>query len=675
MSVTKYYKSSVKKIFSFFLILPFFQQVIAQKNEAARYEIDTKRRGIELTDDAALLRGKEFERLDSTYYVGYLLEGYYKYNHSADYLGYKNAIPTLLKAKELMEKDFNPMLKNMFSNLDYLTQNYNRFQDYYSICNALKECYDNIEMPDSVMSLLNHIATYHFKKDFFGIYYHRAWTYHRNRIFTSAKYSFLKNSVGANERMAFKYCYEGLAFIKENEKENDEWFGQNQALADDLQIYHYLALLHCYNKNYDSSFYYYNILAQYGLISWNNYAGFQTEIGNFSNAQTFFKRDLSISYSGENVLKEPYYYLPELYIYAGRTEDAISLSNRIIQQNGSRPGFGWYNIALSRSYMYNDQLDSAENALDKAADFKELHIGTTLTQEQYEFTINLLRVNLLDRRIEELKFLHTNWWYSPTTLFKMAKLKWQKLMAEYNTCIELAYNPDRSRMVYDLFCSESTTTFDEAWYLMKDFNPKFFAKKYHNYQTTDKRENIQRYFKLFEAKFNYEDGRYKIAEQELENILSNTKLDSENEKLFLGRLYEAASRVYKISRNQYSRSFYNNLLLETYPQLIPFSNIRIPMRLETSGVDDETTEEIKRQLSHVNIDWTDKEKTPSVSIYFERRGDKYQATINVKSNTNIQVVSNRKLVFSSANNNVGNEIALRIFGKGGNVVFDEGSEY
>lgn len=675
MSVTKYYKSSVKKIFSIFLILPFFQQVIAQKNEAARYEIDTKRRGIELTDDAALLRGKEFERLDSTYYVGYLLEGYYKYNHSADYLGYKNAIPILLKAKELMEKDFNPMLKNMFSNLDYLTQNYNRFQDYYSICNALKECYDNIEMPDSVMSLLNHIATYHFKKDFFGIYYHRAWTYHRNRIFTSAKYSFLKNSVGANERMAFKYCYEGLAFIKENEKENDEWFGQNQALADDLQIYHYLALLHCYNKNYDSSFYYYNILAQYGLISWNNYAGFQTEIGNFSNAQTFFKRDLSISYSGENVLKEPYYYLPELYIYAGRTEDAISLSNRIIQQNGSRPGFGWYNIALSRSYMYNDQLDSAENALDKAADFKELHIGTTLTQEQYEFTINLLRVNLLDRRIEELKFLHTNWWYSPTTLFKMAKLKWQKLMAEYNTCIELAYNPDRSRMVYDLFCSESTTTFDEAWYLMKDFNPKFFAKKYHNYQTTDKRENIQRYFKLFEAKFNYEDGRYKIAEQELENILSNTKLDSENEKLFLGRLYEAASRVYKISRNQYSRSFYNNLLLETYPQLIPFSNIRIPMRLETSGVDDETTEEIKRQLSHVNIDWTDKEKTPLVSIYFERRGDKYQATINVKSNTNIQVVSNRKLVFSSANNNVGNEIALRIFGKGGNVVFEEGSEY
>lgn len=674
MLASKPYQPWIKKILLLFLILPILQHAIAQKNEALRYEIDAKRRGIELTDDDALPRGREFERVDSTYYVGYLLEGYYKYNHSADYLGYQNAIPILLKAKNLMEKDFNPMLKNMFSNLDYLTENYNRFQDYYSICNALKECYDNIEMPDSVMSLLNHIATYHFKKDFFGLYYHRAWTYHRNRIFTSAKYPFLKNSVSANERMAFKYCYEGLAFINQNKKINDEWFGENQALADDLQIYHYLALLHCYNKNYDSSFYYYNILAQYGMISWNNYAGFQTEIGNFANAQTFFKRDLGISYGGENILKEPYYYLPQLYIYAGRTEDAINLSNRIIQQNGSRPGFGWYNIALSRSYMYNDQLDSAENALNKAADFKELHIGTTLTQEQYEFTINLLRVNLLDRKIDELKFLHSNWWYSPTTLFKMAKLKWQKLMAEYNTCIELAYNPDRSRMVYDLFCSESTTTFDEAWFLMKDFNPKFFAQKYHNYQTTDKRANIQRYFKLFEAKFNYEDGRYKTAREELENILSNTKLDTQNEKLFLGRLYEAASRTYKKFKNQYSRSFYNNLLLETYPQLIPFSNIEISMRLQTGGIEDATTEYITSQLTKTNINWTNNGVVPVVSIYFERRGDKYQATINVKSSNNLQVVNNSKLVFSTPEN-VGKEIALRIFGKGGNVVFDDSDEY
>lgn len=645
----------------------------AEKNTAARYEIDAKRADVDITGDEALATGKEFERLDSTYYVGYLYEGFFKYNHSADYQGYKNAIPALNKARILFEEDYNNILKNLFSSLQYFTENYDRFQDYYRICNALKECYDNIEMPDSVISLLNHLQGYHFKKDFFGIYFHRAWTYHRNRAYNSTKYTFLKNSIAENETMAFKSCYDGLAFIKRNKTLNNEWFGENQALADDLQIYHYLALLHCYNKNYDSSFYYYQILAKYGLISWNNYAGFQTEVGNFSNAQQFFNKDLSISYAGENVLKEPYYYLPILYVYAGRTQDAIDICNQIIHQNGSRPGFGWYNIALARSYMYNAQLDSAQIALDKASNFKELHIGTTLTEGQYEFTINLLKVNLFDRKIEEIKFLYSDWWYSPAVLYKLYKLRLQKLLIEYNTCLSLAFNPDRYRMVYDLFCAEATTTFDEAWYLMKDFSPKYFAKKYNNYQTTDKRENIQRYFKLFEAKFNYVDGKYTRATNELEEILTKSKVDAANEKLFLGRLYEAASRAYNHSKSTYSQLFYNNLLLENYPQLIPFSGIEMNMNLATSGLNDATTKTIVDDLYDTNINWTNNTNTPTVNIYFEKKGNRYQATINVLSANNVQVINNRKLVFNNAKN-VAREIALRIFGKGGSMVFD-GQEY
>ena len=640
----------------------------AQKNVSARYEIDNKRNEIDISDDDALSAGKEFEKLDSAYYVGYLYEGFYKYNHSADYLGYQNAIPALNKARLLFEKDNNAMLNNLFSSLDYFTENYNRFQDYFRICNVLKECYDNIEMPDSVIALLNHLQEYHFKKDFFGIYYHRAWTYHRNRIYTAAKFSFLKNSIKENEAMAFRSCYNGLAFIKKNETQNNEWFGENQAISDELQIYHYLAFLHCYNNNYDSSFYYYQILAQYGVISWNNYAGFQSEVGNFKNAQLFFNKDMSINYAGENILKEPYYYLPELYVYAGRPQDAVDICNQIIHQNGSRPGFGWYNITLARSYLYNAQLDSAGIALDKAAAFKELHIGTTLTEGQYEFTINLLKVNLYDRQIEELKFLNKNWWFAPSVLYKLYKLRLQRALTEYNTCLSLAFNPDRFRMVYDLFCAEATTTFDEAWYLMKDFSPKYFAEKYHNYQTTDKRENIQRYFKLFEAKFNYENGSYAKAQNELENILTNTKLDADNEKLFLGRLYEASSRVYSQSENRYSQQFYNNLLLENYPQLIPFSGIKISLRLETGGVDDETTKKIVDDLHNINIDWTNNADTPLASIFFEKKGDRYQATINVQSENKMSVVNNGKLVFSNTKN-VAQEIALRIFKKGGAVVF------
>lgn len=644
-------------------------RLCAQQHQAARYEIDAERMDAQLTDDDALTKGKAFQKMDSTYYVGYLYEGYFKYNHSADYLGYKNAIPTLEKARELIEKQYNPQFKRLFTSLEYLTRYYDRFQDYYTICNALKECYDNIEMPDSVMSLLNHLASYNFKKDFFGIYYHRAWTYHRNRIFTSATHPFLKNSVKENEQMAFKYCYDGLNFIHKNQRINDEWFGPDQALADELQIYHYLALLHCYNKNYDSCFHYYQILAKYGMISWNNYAGFQAEIGNFKNAQQFFQRDLSISYSGENVLKEPYYYLPELYVYAGRSKDAITMCDQIIQQNGSRPGFGWYNLALCRSFIYDAQLDSAQYALNKAAEFKELHIGTTLTQEQYEFTINLLRVNLLDHQIEEIKFLNKGWWYSPTTLYRLGQLKAKKLMAAYNVCINLAYNPDRFRMVYDLFCSEATTTFDEGWYLMKDFSPKYFAEKYHDYQQTDKRKNIQRYFKLFEAKFDIQGGQYTKARTILENLIQTTKLDTQNEKLFLGRLYEAIAKVYDKAENKGNRDFYNNMLYTTYPQLVPFSGLKMRFNLKITGKSDHTIRKILDDLNDLNIKWVFNQQVPTVTLNFEKRGEKYQATINVTSVDGKVIVDQAGLIFQRPEG-VAGELGLRIFNKGGSLVYN-----
>ncbi|GAB3357173.1 hypothetical protein GCM10027566_20720 [Arachidicoccus ginsenosidivorans] len=644
-------------------------RLCAQQHQAARYEIDAERMDAQLTDDDALTKGKAFQKMDSTYYVGYLYEGYFKYNHSADYLGYKNAIPTLEKARELIEKQYNPQFKRLFTSLEYLTRYYDRFQDYYTICNALKECYDNIEMPDSVMSLLNHLASYNFKKDFFGIYYHRAWTYHRNRIFTSATHPFLKNSVKENEQMAFKYCYDGLNFIHKNQRINDEWFGPDQALADELQIYHYLALLHCYNKNYDSCFHYYQILAKYGMISWNNYAGFQAEIGNFKNAQQFFQRDLSISYSGENVLKEPYYYLPELYVYAGRSKDAITMCDQIIQQNGSRPGFGWYNLALCRSFIYDAQLDSAQYALNKAAEFKELHIGTTLTQEQYEFTINLLRVNLLDHQIEEIKFLNKGWWYSPTTLYRLGQLKAKKLMAAYNVCINLAYNPDRFRMVYDLFCSEATTTFDEGWYLMKDFSPKYFAEKYHDYQQTDKRKNIQRYFKLFEAKFDIQGGQYTKARTILENLIQTTKLDTQNEKLFLGRLYEAIAKVYDKVENKGNRDFYNNMLYTTYPQLVPFSGLKMRFNLKITGKSDHTIRKILDDLNDLNIKWVFNQQVPTVTLNFEKRGEKYQATINVTSVDGKVIVDQAGLIFQRPEG-VAGELGLRIFNKGGSLVYN-----
>ncbi|WP_147313909.1 hypothetical protein [Deminuibacter soli] len=639
----------------------------AQGNAAARYEVDAKRIGVNPTDKDALPRSREFIRLDSTYYVGWLYEGIYKFDRSADYLGYKNAIVPLKKAMTLLEKDYHNTFSNLYSDIQFFAQNINRYQDMFMLTNALKECYDNLEMPDSVMTLLNNIDKYHFRKDYFGIYYHRAWTYHRNRFFTSNKFSFLKNSVEENEKMAFRWCYNGLAFVEQNKPQNDAWFGPGQGDADKLAIYHYLALLHCYNKNYDSSEYYYHQLALRGSISWSNYGGMQSEIGNFANAIEFFKRDQDKSY--ERMLREPYYYLPELYVYAGRPKESIKMTKDIIAANGSTPGFGWYNIAMARGYLYDGQLDSSAYCLDKAANFKEIHIGTTLTQSQYDFTINLLRVQLLDKRISVIKFLHKNWWYNPKCLYDIANYKLQKVMAEYVVVNELAYNPERTRIVYDLFCAEATSSFDESWYLMKDFSPNYFLKLYDNYLQNDKRPNIQRYFSLFSARFKWEAGKQREARADFENLASNTLLDTANEKLFIGRLYESLALANTGSANATAYRNYSNSLFDVYPQLVPFSGVRMQLHLTTTGLEDASTGSVISDLKDCNIDWNGQGTAPVVQVSFKKKGDKYEAVINVRSSIGKPLVTNERIIFKKTDG-VAEEIALRIFGKSGALEFE-----
>ncbi len=663
-------KKMIKAFFIFNFSLLIFNNSSFSQNAAARYEIDAKRIGVSPVDKDALPRSREFLRLDSTYYVGWMYEGMYKYDRSADYLGYKNAITPLRKAFDLIQKDFGGDFKNMYSDIVFLQQHANRYQDLLTIGEALKECYDNIEMPDSVMAVLDNIDEYHFKKDFFGVFYHRAWTYHRNRFFTSKDHPFLKNSIEENEKMAFQWCYNGFDFIEKNKADNDAWFGPEQAENDRHAIYHYLALLHCYNKNYDSSVYYYEKLAAEGGISWNNYGGMQSEIGNFANATDYFMKDQDKAFL-PGMLREPYYYVPELYVYAGRTKDAINMTQGIITSSGSTPGFGWYNIALGRSYLYDGQLDSCEAALDKAANFKELHIGTTLTQNQYDFTINLLRVELADKKIEQVKFLNTGWWYSPMGLYNIATLKIEKMMAEYVVVNQLIFNPERDRLVYDLFCAESTTSFDEAWYMMKDFSPAFFTKKYEDYQHTDKRSNVQRYFQLFAAKFKWENGNKEEAKKDFENIDHNVLLDTGYEKLFIARLYESLAKAYINDGDKSKSQQYSNTLFEEYPQLIPFSGIKMQMKLSVSGVDDDATKKVISEIKSCSIDWVnDAADAPSAAISFEKKSGKYQATINVQSSNGKPIVQNQKLIFQNPGG-AGSEIALRLFGKGGALVFEQ----
>lgn len=644
----------------------------AQGNPTARYEIEAKRIGVDMLGKDALPRSREFIRLDSTYYVGYMYEGMYKSDRSSDYIGFRNAIPPLRKAFLLLQKDYNRGLKNIFTSPEAYMASMNKYRDFLIISDALRQSYDNVEMPDSVMWVLNQVTSYKFPKDHIGANTIKAWTYHRNRFYTTDKFQFLKNSVEENEKEAFAYCYKALNDIKVNKTTNDLWFGPSQAEMDRLNVYHYLALLHNYNKNYDSSEYYYKIMAQNSAVSWNNFGGLKHEIGEFAVSREYYERD-KYKYA-QKTLREPFYFIPILNIYAGKTKQAMALCKEAIDFAGSTPGFGWYNIALARSYMYDGQLDSATTALQKAVDFKELHIGTTLTQSQYDFTINLLRLQLIDRKMSLIKFQNSGWWYAPADWYHLIVLKFQKIMQEYVLINQMMTNPERDRTVYELFCGESTTTYDEAFYLLQDFSPSFFIKKFNNYQSSDKRKSIHRYFQLFQHQMEWENGDEDAAYKGYTDMVQAIKLDTTNEKLFLGRLYEGLSKASKEIETG-NNNFYNNALFEQYPQLVPFSGIALKVKLITLGIEDKNTAAVLSELKDCDIDWVNDQdgNTAIATISFEKRGEKYEAVINVLSGSGTAVVTNEKMIFKETEG-AGKEIALRLFGKGGSLVYEKVEE-
>ncbi len=646
------------------------------QSPAARYEIDAKRNGVQPTDKDALPRGREFIRLDTTYYVGWYYTGMYKYDRSADYAGFHNAVPDLKKAFLLLEKDFKSVLVNLFSTPMFYIQNNVKFSDYLVIARTLRDAYENLEMPDSSMWVLDLVGRKNFKRDFLGVPQMKAWTVHRNRFFTNKDFKWLKNSVAENEKLALDFCYQGLANIRRNKAANDPWFGPTHDQTDNQFVYHYLALLQCYNKQYDSAEYYYDKMKYAGYISWNNYGNMQSEIGEFKKSEENYGKD-KYKYTSEKFLREPFYYIPTLRIYAGDTKEAMRVSTEAIVESNSTPGFGWYNLALARSYLYDGQLDSADLTIEKAKEFKELHIGTTLTQSQYDFTVGTLKLVWYNMKIEQLKFLNANWWYSPKVLGQLGNLLVNKYMHQYVMATKLAANPERERIVYELFCGEGTTTFDESWYLLKDFSTGFFIKKMDNYLQNDPRKNIKRYFNLFKTQLEWKDGNEKEAKAEYENMLNTTLLDTAYEKLFLARMYEGLAKSYNEDNEKSKGAFYTNLMYEHFAQLVPYSGLPVKVKLNVSGADDDVTKEVIKELKNTNIKFVDvaDENTITATVIFTKKGIKYQVNVAARSASNLNITKqNVPLFFFIKPEGAGKEIAKRIFGSSGALELEPPAE-
>jgi hypothetical protein len=655
------------RYFVFFILITSLFTELAQaqivpvnhpRNQQKRYEIDAKRIGTDFNSNDAMPRSREFIRIDSTYYVGWMYEGMYKVNHAADYLGYKNAVIPLKKALYQLERDYARMLRTRTADLMTYYPAYRFHVDYSVIAYNLMDCYNNIEQPQDAYNVIRRDLKWNFQNEgFMQSYNYLAWTVHRNRFYTSSKYPFLKNSIKENEKLANAYLDSAFRKIRIDKALNEAFFPGYENAARQ-SVYHYKAILYSYALNIDSATKYYNLMRETPIFSHNNYATFLSICGNFRQAEKEYEL-ASMQDAGDKRLQEWAYYSSMLDIYKANPKRGIQNMKDMIKAVGSTPGFGWYNIALARCCAYNGDVKESERYIKKAEAFKEVHIGTTLGQSHYDFSINLVKLMNNIERIQQVKFENSGWWYTPSALTKVAQESSAKYLLQYLIVNQFAMNPERDLVIYRLFSTESTVSWDEIWYLMRDFSTNFFTGKFQAELKDDQRKLVKKYFKLYIARLQMKKGNYTEAQKILYDILNNERTDIEYEKLFVARTYEALAECAKEKKNtnEYNESLYSFYV--NFPQLLPYSDLKPNLRLNIIGTSDQ---KVVDRLKGCNINWIKDGSTPAAeaTIKFSTSGKKKIVSYYVMDKGGREIVKRENYTYTKPED-AGVVLAYRLF--------------
>ena len=632
--------------------------------ESQRANIDAKRAIENMYGEDALPRSREFKRTDSTYYVGWMFEGIYKYNHAADYAGFRNAIVALEKALQLLERDYKRALSVRSENILILLPAYNFQIDFTTIANTLVHAYGNTDQPDKIIPVLRRAIKYNFQREYYLDPYNMlAWTVHRNRFYTSAKYPFLKNTIDENEALANRYLDSGMRRIETNKAINTTLFPPGYIAQEKSGVYHYKNILHAYNFRIDSAEYYFELMRKNGRLPHNNYANFKSICGDFRTAEAEYKI-ASEQDAGDKRLQEWAYFTSILHLYKANPKNGAALARNMIKAGGSTPGYGWYNIALARSLTYDGQVAQAERYGSRAADFKELHIGTTLGQSHYEFGLQLIKLVNKEQAWQMDKFEHSNWWYNPKVLASMARKLSDKYLQQFLIINQFAQNPERERVIYKLFSTENVVSWDEIWYLVKDFSTRYFLNRFRKEATTDKRQYIRKYFEFFTAKLLMEQGKHKQAKSMLDKLLRDPNTDAEYEKLFTARLYQAEAECADELGKDKERDEWLYELYKLYPQLLPFTGLKPNLTLHVSG---DVDKEVVNRLRACNINWISGNSTvraPEAYVIFTGKGKKKSITYYVLDNGGNYIVAQQSFAWQKAEE-TGKELAYRLFNIGG----------
>lgn len=570
-------------------------------------------------------------QLDSTYYVGHFFEANYRYERASDKRGFEAAIKSLEKAVELLEKDFPRKLRRTTEIRAYI-DSYQFQRKYAFLIYFLAKSYEYVDKPGQAIKVVRRLQ----KRDFvfnFGIspYSHISWIYLRNRMYSPEKYDFLKPTIEENLEMASKFADS----IKTSDKHN-QWFLNtywpdfaNDAL---LSYYHYKNIIYSHQIKIDSAEYFSEQLRRYDRLSHNNYGNLQFIQAKFIEAEESYETARKNDDYIQKDIKEFDYMQSAIKIFQNDLPSAKSIVENSIKNLGNAPGFGWNNIALSRAYYYSGDLKKSKEFRDKAANFKEIHVGSTWGEVAYNRNTLLFKYLFHKKSISDITFRDKSYWYKPKKLYEISKHHFKQENAHLLLTSELSADPERFIGYYNLFASENNIFFDEIWELIKYFNSDYFIKIFKDKLQEDEREGVHKYFNYFIAKFHLEDGNYDQAIKEFESILEDDYLDDTNEKLLIARIHEGLSKAYAetdntISANDNLMAFYMN-----FPQLLPFSDLKMKLNLKVlNNTLTSQQEAIVEELKDCNIEWVENDANwPTLYINFAKNEKNHVVDYQVK---------------------------------------------
>lgn len=635
-----------------------FAAFVAAAQSTVRKQIDSERQGGSFMEEKTYEKGRSFIRRDSTYYVGYLLEGAYLFFRANDELGYRKASIPLRKALDKIEHDFDPLLRMRTNSYNDYSANYRYQFDYGLIADLLNRCYQNVEDEDKAMEVLRHIRDRNFQMEINADSYNTmAWLYHRNRMYTSDHFSFLKNSVKENVTAANRCLDSAIQKIRNDFPLNNGLFDPNFLNRQFLSTFHYKAMIHDYLLDIDSANYYYDLLIRNQAVSANNYAEFRLAMGEFEEAELYFREAEQQQANVEKSTKEYYYMRGTLATYRGHPEQADTLLSKVLQSQGSTPGYGWHSIGLARAQHYEGLTAESQDRTNKAARFQELHIGTTWGQEQYNLAVASLNyINHVQFK-KEYQFEHNAWytWFNPLTWYRWVKYTLAIRHHKMVLASLVAENPEREQVLYTIFSPENLMNFDEVWTIIDGFGNEYFIDVYEKLLRTDKRPRLKSYFRYFLGKLYLAEGDEAKATGYFKQALQTTDLDDSFQTMLVARTYEGLALASSGSeREQYIQQLYR-----LYPQMLPFSDLTMEFQLNAQTGND-IEKGIIDDLRNTNIDFVFNQTVPEVKISFIPRGEALDISYQVQAGG--QVLQQGVVrVEQNEFNDAGKLIAYRLF--------------